>query len=75
MGRTAFMAAPAALSPFSALCGESKSPTAPYFVAERVAFRREAASNISRQPSGPINRPARGPEHGFWCGTAWLHGP
>ena len=24
------MAAPAALSPFSALCGESKSPTSPY---------------------------------------------
>ena len=42
MGRTAFMAAPAALSPFSALRGESKSPTSPYFVADRVAFRREA---------------------------------
>ena len=75
MGRTAFMAAPAALSPFSALCGESKSPTSPYFVADRVAFRREATGDAPRQPRGSIDRPARHPKHGFWCGAAWLRGP
>ena len=67
MGRTVFMAAPAALSPFSALCGESKSPTSPYFVADRVAFHREATGNAPRQPRGSIDRPARGPQHRFCC--------
>ena len=67
VGRTAFMAAPAALSPFSALCGESKSPTTPYFVADRVAFRREATGNVPRQPRGSIDRPARGPQHRLCC--------
>ena len=56
MGRTAFMAAPAALSPFSALCGESKSLTTPHSVADRVALHREATGDVPRQPRGPQHR-------------------
>ena len=75
MDRTAVMAAQAALSPFSALCGKSKSLTTPHSVADRVALHREATGNVPRQPRGSIDRPARHPEHGFWCGAAWLRGP
>ena len=67
MGRTAFMAAPAALSPFSALCGESKSLTSPHSVTNRVALYREATGNVPRQLRGSIDRPARGPQHRFCC--------